>query len=289
MRKFSLLLLFVILLSGCLMRSELRKEALSIGKSKNYSPINVQKDNSKITENINNSVYKRAYFEQEANTVPRVMFLEGSENLKVFPYKNAESINKIRDTFVIIHTVVINDEREEWVLIEYTDVVNTNNYGYIKLDRLSEKSYTPLYICDKEAISEVAIGDIAEKAIVQYGDKYHIYKSELGWSYLFNKENGRIVVHIDPISNTVKGIDVSARGYKTKEGYQVGDNAMKTFDSYKSKYEMNTEQYLFNERPESIFHLGDGYVIEFDYEPKELSEDSVITQICFYNIYDGDW
>ncbi len=59
MRKFSLLLLIVILLSGCSMQSELRKEALPIGESRKNSQnnsINVQKDNSKITENINNSV-----------------------------------------------------------------------------------------------------------------------------------------------------------------------------------------------------------------------------------------
>jgi hypothetical protein len=60
-------------------------------------------------------------------------------------------------------------------------------------------------------------------------------------------------------------------------------------DSYKAKYEMNTGQHLFKDKPESIFNLGDGYVIEFEYEPKILGGDSVITRIRYYNIYNGDW
>ena len=270
MKKLGVLLLVIILLCGC-------------------SAQPVSQDNSTNSKGDSKNVYKRGYSELEQIMVPRVMFLQGSNSLKAFPYEDADSINTIKDTFVIIHTLVLNDEREEWALIEFTDVVNMTNYGYVKLNKLSEKPYKPQYICNKEAISGVAIGDIVEKAIVQFGDKYEIYKSELGWSFAFQKGNGYISVHFDPISNTIEEINLTVGGYKTKEGYQVGDNAIKVLNFYKSKYEMNTDEHLFNSRPESIFHLGDGYVLEFDYEPKELSDKSVITNIRYYNIYNGDW
>jgi hypothetical protein len=50
------------------------------------------------------------------------------------------------NAYVLIHRVVLNDEREEWALVEFTDVVNMTNYGYLKLNRLSEKPYKPLYV-----------------------------------------------------------------------------------------------------------------------------------------------
>lgn len=268
MRKFGVVFLVIILLSGCSAQS-------------------VSTDSSANSKEI--SVYKRGYSEQEANMVPRIMFLQGDANLKAFPYVDADSINSIKDTYVIIHTLVLNEEQEEWALIEFTDVVNMTNYGYVKLNKLSEKPYTTKYICKTEAISGVAIGDIVEKAIVEFGEKYEVYKSELGWSYAFQRSNGYISVHFDPISNTIEEINLTVGGYKTKEGYQVGDNAIKVLNFYKSKYEMNTDSHLFNSRPESIFHLGDGYVLEFDYEPKELTEKSIITNMRYYNIYNGDW
>jgi len=240
-------------------------------------------------EIISTGIYDREYYEKEAITVPRVMYLNGEGSLKAFPYTNASSIKEIKDTYVIIHSVVFNEEKKEWALVEFTDFVNFNNYGYVELTRLSERPYTPLYSNDKEAISDIVIGDITEKAIVQYGSRYDTYKSEQGWSYCFNKENGYIVTVIDPISNTIKSIFVNASGFKTKEGFQVGDNAIEVIESYKSKYEMNSDQHLFSDRPESIFDLGDGYVIEFSYEPEELGKESFITYIYLYNIYDGDW
>lgn len=282
MRKIGVLLFVLFFLCGC----SAQPVSETTGKENVNNP---STENSTQVNSIGKSVYKRGFYEQEAIVVPKIMFLQGSESLNAFPYKEADSINEIKDTYVIIHTVVLNDEGEEWALVEFTDVVNMTNYGYLRLNRLNEKPYKPLYACNKEVISDVAIGDIVEKAVVQFGNKYETYKSESGWSYAFQKEKGYIAVFFDPISNTIEEINVTTAGYKTKEGYQVGDKAIKVLDSYKAKYEMNTGQHLFKNKPESIFNLGDGYVIEFEYEPKELGEESVITRIRYCNIYNGDW
>ncbi len=101
------------------------------------------KDYAKEEIIINNSIYGKRFYENKLIATPRVMFLEGSDSLKVFPYENADTIKEIHDTNVVIHSVVLNDNGEEWILvslIECADKINYNNYGYIRLNKLSKKS-----------------------------------------------------------------------------------------------------------------------------------------------------
>jgi hypothetical protein len=278
MKRICMLLLIIILISGC----TIQKEASNENSPVLESTANLKDDRTNI--------YEREYYEKEAITLPRVMYFEGNGSLKVYPYINADTIKEIKDMYVIIHTVVLNENGEEWALVELTDYVNVKKYGYVELTRLTEKPYTPLNAGDKEVISDIGIGDTVEEAIVQFGSRYDIYKSEKGWGYSFNKENGYIFIEIDPISNTVKSIFVNADGHETKEGFQVGDNAMEVIKSYKSKYEMNTDHHLFTDLAESTFDLGDGYVIEFKFsstESEELTKESFVTYIYLYNIYEG--
>lgn len=94
---------------------------------------------------------------------------------------------------------------------------------------------------------------------------------------------------VDPISNTVKSIGVKAKGYETKEGIQVGDGAQEAIKLYQSKYEMNTEQHLLREYPESVFDLGNEYYLQMDFDTNDLTVDSTINQIRLFNISDGDY
>ncbi len=71
------------------------------------------------------------------------------------------------------------------------------------IERLSNRQETPQYVCN---ISEGAIEDGLERAIIQFGDNYEVYKSEFGINYAFNKENRDIIAQIDPPSFTVKAI-----------------------------------------------------------------------------------
>jgi len=224
------------------------------------------------------------HYEKKALTFPKVMFLKGNENLRALPSGSADSIKEIKDSYVIVHNVVHNETREEWAVVEFTDGVNPKYYGCIRLNRLSDRPYEPSDVCNTEAISKVSIGDGLEKALVKFGNQYEVIKSESGLNYSFNKNNGCVVALIDPKSYTIQAINVKVKGYKTNEGFQVGDKAIKALNSYQAKYPKTTERPLSDGR--SIFELGDGYVIEFSYEPKELVEESVITGINFY--YGGE-
>lgn len=260
MRKICILFLAIIILSGCSIQQETLKQ-----------------DPQVIDSRANQQDF------------PKVMYLQGSENIRAFPDENSESKKEISDTYVIVHNVTHDNKKEEWAVVEFNDGINISYYGCIRLNRLSDRQNIAPYVCNKETVSGVAIGDGVEKAIVQFGNKYEVHKSEFGLSFLFDEESRDIVTQIDSKSYSVKAIIVNVSGYKTKERFQVGDNATKVLNFYKSKYEMNTDQLLFNGRSESIFDLGDGYVIEFKYEPKELTQESLITNIYLYNINDGDW
>lgn len=156
--------------------------------------------------------YINRYYEKEAITFPKVMFLQGSENLRSLPYENADSLKKIEDAYVILHSEVHNNEGEAWALVEFCDGVNMKYYGYVKSIRLSARPHQPLYHCDKESISGVAIGDGLEKALVKFGNQYEVIKSEVGLNYSFNENNGCVVALIDSGSFTVRGISVNIKG-----------------------------------------------------------------------------
>ena len=216
---------------------------------------------------------------------PKVKFLKGSENLRISPDDNAESIKELKDVFVMILNVTHNNKGEKWAVVEFTDGINPKYHGCIKLNRLSDRPNKPLYVCNKETITGVAIGDNIEKAIIQFGGTYDVYKTQSGLSYSFNKGYEYLTAQIDPMSYTVKAIVVKECGYKIKEGFGVGDNAIQVLDYYQTKYKMNMDHNKSN----AIFELGDGYVIEFSYAPNELVQESVITGISLYNIHDEDW
>ncbi len=231
-------------------------------------------------------VYQQNFQEAEKINIPRSMYVEDAAEMKIYPYESAHIINSISDRYVIVHTKVINDQQEEWALIEAIDFVNTNNYGYIRLKDLVRKSYVPAFKCAVESISDVKIGDSVEKAITQFGNDYVRYKTEIGWSYGFKDS---VFIGIDPISYTMKSIIVRAEGFNTKEGIQVGDNAKEAIELYKSKYRMNKDELLLKEYPESTFDLGKGYYLQIKFDTQELTDDSIITEILIFSISDGDY
>jgi len=226
MGKFKwLTMLFIFIFSiffvGC--NSSSSQETLAQLKSKIAS---YESENAELkkhlaeleTDTEQEAAYQLNFREAENIDIPRSMYVEDITEIRVFPYENAEVINSVSNSYVEVHTKVINDEKEEWALVGFTDFVNTNNYGYVKIRELVDKPYEPKFKCDTESISGVAIGDTVEKAISQFGTDYTKFK-KFGLSYSF-KEGG-IAIAVDPISNTVKRIVVRMEGYKTKESVQV--------------------------------------------------------------------
>ena len=282
------ILLFITLISGC--NSQNSRETLTELEKKItfYETENTELKNqlNELKTTKEQAVYKLKFQEAELIDIPRTMYVENNAELRAYPYENAAVINSISDKYVIVHTKVINDNREEWALVESTDFVNINNYGYVKIDKLVEKPYEPNYKCDIESISGVEIGDTVEKAMTHFGTDYTRCKSENGWSYGFKDD---IYIGVDPISNTVKSILVREKGYKTEENIQVGNNAKKAVELYKSKYEMNTDEHLLCEYPESVFDLEDGYYLQLNFDTEKLTDASIITEISLFNIHDGDY
>lgn len=99
------------------------------------------KDFNKVETNIINNIYSKRFYENKTIDTPKVMFLDGIENLKIFPYDNAAFINELHDAYVVVHAVVLNDDGEEWAFVKYVDKTHSNNYGYVPINALSEKSY----------------------------------------------------------------------------------------------------------------------------------------------------
>ncbi|MCT4543765.1 MAG: hypothetical protein N4A63_09500 [Vallitalea sp.] len=290
MKKITVFFLTTLLLVGCKgnsnqvnkvnddkilsLESEIQEMKIQIDK--------LEKEKNKLEikekELISKEVYSKGYYELENMDIPRAMYVKKDHSIiRNHPYEEAIKLQQIHKQYVIVHTLVTNENNEKWALIENPDVSYSghNNYGYINFNQLEEREYTKYRRSSMESIGDIEVGDLVEEAILLFGRKHSTYKTELGLGYDF--DGGHI--GIDPISYTINSIAVNSPGYKTKEGVQVGDNEADVIKLYKEKYKMNENQALYEEHSETIFQLDDGYVIEFK------SENGIISSISIYDIY----
>jgi hypothetical protein len=244
--------------------------------------IEIEQLKSEFSEKYNNlEVYYKTFYELENVQVPRAMGIKSDTSIRNYPYDMAHKMSPmVRDQFVIIHTVVQNDNNEEWALVEYPALSSSGvqNYGYIKLDELEDKVYQYYSKSSVEAIGGIEIGNKVEKAISVFGDKISTYNGEIACIYKLEDAS----ININPISYTVDSIVVTSPGYMTNEGVEVGDDLQEVIKIYKEKYKMNENEVLYEEHPETIFKLDEHYVIQFS------GKEGKVSSISIYDIY-SNW
>jgi hypothetical protein len=229
------------------------------------------------------AVYDRWFSIDDVVLADFTRYLKNRQNLRVYPYEDAASIGTIgADQPVRILAIGMNDIREKWALIE---ALNFGKYGYVKIDALEVRKFTPYISNTNESIGGIRLGDHITKTFSKFGHEYTIYKNERGLAYGFDGA----YLNLDKIGMTINEIAVDKRGYETVEGFQVGDNAKEVIEHYKILYEMNENESLFSEYPETIFDLGEGYIIRFDIDTEEITSESIITRIKLRNIYFGEY
>lgn len=250
------------------LNSEIIENKLLIADYKSeIDNIKKQLDNSSSNESI-----LSGYYELEQQDFPRYMYLTNPISLKMFPYDWAEDIMSIFPMYLVVHTIVINDSREQWALVECTEVglSRRNSFGYVPLNALEKREYVDFPRCSKESIGDIEIGDKVEEVIMLFGSDYIIYKTEFGVDYVF--EDAR--VKIDPISNTVQSINIYDKGYQTKEGIEVGADIEEVKAIYGNNPEMEVSE-LYSNFPETTYKLEGRYIIIFNIEDNKVVSISI--------------
>ena len=138
----------------------------------------------------------------------------------------------------------------------------------------------------------------------QTGDRIETLIGQLDRDYYLIYENGRIytfpddpeqVNKINPIERPFSGmltLDTFVRDtnkivrlrtdspkFPLKDGYKVGDNAMKVLAFYESKYKYLDDPDQANSSSQYTFVLEEGHRLEFQIDTAELNENSVISSI----------
>jgi hypothetical protein len=144
-----------------------------------------------------------------------------------------------------------------------------------------------------ETLGVFKVGDRIEALIgLLDRDYYLIYENGRIYKFPDNKSRGITVEpHQVPSSdihsldafagytNHIRRLRTDSSEFPLKDGYKVGDNAMKVFNFYASKYKSLDDPESEYEYPGYTFILEDGHMLEFYIDTEELNENSVITSI----------
>jgi len=232
------------------------------------------------------TVYNRSFVENDVSLNNFIRFSKEKQSLKIYAYDSSDDIGTVKiNQPVRILTIGYNDKLEEWALVEVINEIDSSIYGYVKTDTLEVKEYNPCISNKKESIDNISLGDHISKVFSKFGENYTIYKNEHGITYGYDNTYFKV----DKVSLTINELIVTKKGYKTSEGFQVGDNAKAVINYYKKLYKMNENKNLYPEYPETIFNLGDNYVIQFDIDTVELTDSSIIKKIILRNINYGEY
>jgi hypothetical protein len=255
---------------------------------------------NELTRPEKGDVYSKGYSERSSNSLPRAMRVNKPTFLRVHPYTDAAAVRsssrepyKLNGHDVIIHNYVRNEDKEDWLLVEFPDLSSySRNYGYVPIENLIQMEYKVDLIDATEAVDGVHIGDTIDKAICSWGDDYSISRGPNLISFGFDRNlyDSGVFIGVNRIKNSITGITTRIPGYKTNEGIQVGDNAKEVISLYEQKYERNIDEKLYTDRSNYIFKLNDeDFIIEFGIDTEELIDESVIAEIAINNIYFGEW
>jgi len=144
----------------------------------------------------------------------------------------------------------------------------------------------PYLVCKSESLASIHIGDTLGEVIEKYGNDFEVVFSDDGFEPVVVYDG--VSLSIGESNYCVTELFLATNKYETSLGVRVGDNAVVAIDNYKELYRSNEDGSIHTEYPKWLFDLGEGYVIQFQIDTDELTENSVITSINLRNFYHGE-
>lgn len=225
----------------------------------------------------------------------------GEEPLRIYPSSKAPFVYEDWNPDVVELINEVSAQNKEgyhegnWCLVLDTA---RGISGYVKSTDLikideTDKKYTRDYGSGIETLGGFKVGDRIETLIgLLDRDYYLIYEN--GRIYEFPDNQSKEIV-VEPINrpfsdihtldafvghtNHISRLRTDSPEFPLKDGYKVGDNAMKVLDYYASKYKSLDDQKSEYDYPGHTFILEEGHMLEFFIDTEELNENSVITSI----------
>lgn len=225
----------------------------------------------------------------------------GKEPLRIYPSSDAPFVYEDwnPDVVELINEVSTQNKegyfKETWCLV--LDSARGIS-GYAKRTDLitideKDKNYTHDYGSGVETLGGFRVGDRIETLIGSLDrDYYLIYEN--GRIYEF-PDNQSKEIAVDPINrpfsdihtldafvgytNYISRLRTDSPEFPLKDGYKVGDNAMKVLDYYASIYKSLDDKELEYEYSGYTFILEKEHMLEFFIDTEELNQNSVIKSI----------
>lgn len=123
-------------------------------------------------------------------------------------------------------------------------------------------------------------------------DYYLIYENGRIYEFPDNQSKDIVIEPIERPFSDIQTLDAfveytnhigllrtSSPEFPLKDGYKVGDNAIKVLNYYTSKYKSLDNRELEYQYPGYTFILEEGHMLEFFIDTEELNQNSVIKSI----------
>lgn len=144
----------------------------------------------------------------------------------------------------------------------------------------------PYLQSDAESIADLEIGDTLRMVIDKYGRDFEVAFSDDGFEPIVMFQD--FAFSIDVSSYCITELFLASDKYETKLGVKIGDNAMEAMDIYGAVYPSNEDGSIHPDYPQTLFDIGDGYVIQFYTDTEELTESSIIIRINIRSFWHGE-
>lgn len=239
---------------------------------------------------------KYVYYEDTIQTLLGYKHYSGNGPLRAFPYEDSPVVSELKEYDVNVISTVRNENNEHWALVQTENRIN--NYGFVRAEDIKDvedRGVKTKGLNVPISIESIKIGDLLEKAI-----------SVLGLDYVNMSGKERGFIHYGEIDGSDgmmllgKGIDIfynlytheiwririNKEVYSTLEGYGVGSNAMKAVEHYRSRFPMNGDKSIMEDSENFnmnagkwSFDVGSEYVLKFEIDTDDLTDESKITEI----------
>ncbi len=201
------------------------------------------------------------------------------EELYAMPYEDAKS-SPIEDSIGFILGTFINEEDEEWLYVESLYAIDPDKrYGFIPGEALGQMIESKVSnVFTKVEIEGIRIGDSIYNLMKDYNHQMILEVEDEYWTIIADD----YLVLIHPEDWVVIGMLTRNEDISVLDDITVGGSYMEAIGIFQKSYTN-----LINEEGQIIpnwFDLGQGIALSLDYDTRDISSSSTITEITLITI-----
>lgn len=244
-----------------------------------------------IKEQYEDILYKHELITEELESAKHDyddLMIENNKSIELID-ELKEKVTKLEesnDTYLSEIKVLQDKSNQEMLKVQNESYMNSNVLIFWEKFGRMEFDDNACFSCETESLGGINIGDSLGDIIKKLGSDFEVYFSDDGFEPVVSYDG--ISFSINENSFCITEIFTDMNKFETSIGVKVGDDAEVVFNMYRELYNSNEDGSIHPEYPKWVFDLGDNFVIQFDIDTEELTDESVIININIRNFYHGE-